>query len=167
MAPGTAVGLRALTDTLLSPDGPLPLLILDRSPDRAGREPGEGVDRFVSGLLSRGLTPVTATPPAGPSTIDLAEPLVLAPGWRLELSAGRSARLTAPDGALVWAGACAQARPWLDLITGTGRCAILLGSIGLWADRPPARMETLLNQPGDLVGALVEATVLPGHSGQI
>jgi hypothetical protein len=45
----------------------------------------------------------------------------------------------------------------MELITGTGRCAVLLGSIGLWADHPPTRMETLLNQSGDLVGALVEA----------
>ncbi|HEX4254117.1 MAG TPA: hypothetical protein VH089_03460, partial [Streptosporangiaceae bacterium] len=116
MAPDPAASLRALTDTLLGPDGPLPLLILDRSPDRVGREPGAGADRFAAGLLSRGLTPVTATPPAGPSTIDLAEPLVLAPGWRLELSAPRAARLTASDGSLVWAGECAQAPPWLDLI---------------------------------------------------
>ncbi|HEY2238700.1 MAG TPA: hypothetical protein VGI21_07905 [Streptosporangiaceae bacterium] len=57
----------------------------------------------------------------------------------------------------MWAGECAQAPPWMELITGTGRCAVLLGSIGLWADHPPTRMETLLNQSGDLVGALVEA----------
>jgi hypothetical protein len=150
--------MRALTDTLLSPDGPLPLLILDRGPGRAGREPGQDADRFVSGLLSLGLAPVTATPPAGPSTIDLAEPLAPAPGCRLELSAPRAARLTAPDGSLLWAGECGQAPPWVDLITGTGRCAVLIGTIGLWSDHPPARMETMLNQSGDLVGALVTAT---------
>jgi hypothetical protein len=112
----------------------------------------------VSALLSRGLTPVTATPPAGPSTIDLAEPLAPAPGWRLELSAPRAARLTAPGASLVWAGECAQAPPWLGLITATGRCAVLLGSIGLWAPHHPfAPMETRLNQSGDLIGALVEA----------
>jgi hypothetical protein len=150
--------MRALTDTLASPDGRLPLLILDRLPDLAGHRPDQGAGRFVSGLLSLGLTPVTATRSAGPNTIDLAEPLAPVPGWRLELSAERAARLTAPDGSLVWAGECGQARPWRDLITGTGRCAVLIGAIGLWADRPPARMETMLNQSGDLVGGLVEAT---------
>jgi hypothetical protein len=113
----------------------------------------------VDGLLSQGLTPVTAMPPAGPNTFDVAEPLAPAPGWRLELSADRAARLTAPDGSLLWAGECGQARPWRDLITGTGRCAVLIGAIGLWADRPPAPMETLLNQSGDLVGGLVATTV--------
>jgi hypothetical protein len=117
------------------------------------------VGRFVEGLLSQGLTPVTATPPAGPNTFDVAEPLAPAPGWRLELSADRAARLTAPDGSLLWAGECGQARPWRDLITGTGRCAVLIGAIGLWADRPPAPMETMLNQSGDLVGGLVATTV--------
>ena len=153
------MGYRALTDHLLGPDGPLPLLILDRRPDRAGPGPREDAGRFADGLLGRGLAPVTATPPTGPTTFDLAEPLTPAPGWRLDLSAPRAARLTTPDGSLLWAGECAQAPPWIDQITGTGRCAVLIGAIGLWADRPPARIETMLNQSGDLVGGLVAAAV--------
>jgi hypothetical protein len=37
---------------------------------------------------------------------------------------------------------------------------VLIGAIGLWAERAPTRMETLLGQAadaGELVGGLVEA----------
>ena len=92
------------------------------------------------------------------------EPWVLppAPGWRLELSARRAARLTAPDGSIVYGGECGQPRPWRALITRTGRCAVLIGAIGLRATpvNAPTRIETLLDQAVDaeeLVGGLVEA----------
>jgi hypothetical protein len=141
---------RALTDTLLTPAGPHALLILDLTPDRV-TAPGSAPPPW-------GLPPVTATPPTGPATIDLASPLTEPPGWHLDLSAPRAARLTR-DGALLWAGECAQAPPWLALITATARCALLVASLGLWAPRPtPAPMETMLNHPGDLVGALIPAT---------
>ena len=150
--------MRALTDVLPGPDGPLPLLILDQRPDLAERRgPAEHRNLSVSALLSMGLTPVTAT------TTAMSEPPVPAPGWRLELSAVRAARLTAPDGSIIWAGACGQPRPWRELITRTSRCAVLIGAIGLWpgsGERAPTRIETRLDQAaqaGDLAGGLVAA----------
>ncbi|HEY1702051.1 MAG TPA: hypothetical protein VGG75_20280 [Trebonia sp.] len=55
-----------------------------------------------------------------------------APGWRLELSAVRAARLTGPDGSLIYSGDCAQPRPWRTLITSTSQCVVLIGAIGLY-----------------------------------
>jgi len=154
--PGTGADMRALTDLLPGADGPLPLLILDQRPEMAVRSgAAEGVNLFVSALLSMGLTLVT--------TIPISEPPALAPGWRLELSARRAARLTAPDGSIIWGGECGQPRPWRALITRTSRCAVLIGAIGLWpgpGERPPTRIETLLDQAAhaeELVGCLVEA----------
>lgn len=87
---------------LPGPDGPLPLLILDQRPEMAVRSgPAERVKLFVSVLRSMGLTLVTTISEAGsgtPDVIEVGEPLAPAPGWRLELSARRAARLTAPDG---------------------------------------------------------------------
>jgi hypothetical protein len=154
--PGTSTQTRALTDELPSPDGPLPLLILDQRPELAGRvDPADGVGPSLSTLLSMGLTLVTAAP--------ISELPAPAPGWRLELSALRAARLTAPDGTVIWAGECGQPQPWRALTTRTSRCAVLIGAIGLWptGDRPPTRIETRLDQAahaGELVAGLVEAT---------
>jgi hypothetical protein len=152
--------MRALTDVLPGPDGPLPLLILDQRPDLAERRgPAEHGNLSASALLSMGLTPVTATT----TTTAMSEPPVPAPGWRLELSAVRAARLTAPDGSIIWAGACGQPRPWRELITRTSRCAVLIGAIGLWpgsGERAPTRMQTRLDQAaqaGELAGGLVAA----------
>ena len=94
--------------------------------------------------------------------IEVGEPLAPAPGWRLELSARRAARLTAPDGSIIWGGECGQPRPWRALITRTSRCALLIGAIGLYptSERVPTRITTLLDQAahaGELVGGLVEA----------
>ena len=151
--PGTGAPMRALTDELPGPDGPLPLLILDQQPHMAVRSPAaEGADPYFSALLSAGLTPVTAIP--------LRELPAPAPEWRLELSAQRAARLTAPDGSIVWTGECGQPQPWRDLITRTSRCAVLIGAVGLWAERPPTRIGTLLAQAAhahQLVGGLVAA----------
>jgi hypothetical protein len=82
-------------------------------------------------------------------TIPISEPPAPAPGWRLELSARRAARLTAPDGSSVWDGECGQPRPWCDLITRTSRCAVLIGAVGLYraGERIPTRITTLLDQP--------------------
>jgi hypothetical protein len=86
-----------------------------------------------------------------------------APGWRLELSARRAARLTAPDGSIMYGGECGQPRPWRALITRTNRCAVLIGAIGLYpnpGERAPTRITTLLDQAAhaaELVGGLVEA----------
>jgi hypothetical protein len=149
--------MAALTDVLPGPDGPLPLLILDQRPEMAVRSgPTEGVNPSVAALLSMGLTPVTTTisePPALPAP---------APGWRLELSARRAARLTAPDGSVIYGGECGQPRPWRALVTRTSRCAVLIGAIGLYptGERAPTRIETLLDQAahaGELAGGLVEA----------
>ncbi len=150
----------ALTDMRPGPDGPLPLLIVDQGlgqgPNLAERRgPGEHVYPSVSALLSMGLTPVT--------TAMISEPPAAAPGWRLELSALRAARLSAPDGSISWAGECGQPRPWRELITRTGRCAVLIGAIGLWPGsgaRAPTRIETRLDQAaqaGELAGGLVAA----------
>jgi hypothetical protein len=153
---------------LPGPDGPLPLLILDQRPEMAVRSgPDERVNLFVSALLSMGLTLVDA------ELIDLrfldwasttiSEPPAPAPGWRLELSARRAARLTAPGGSIVYGGECGQPRPWRALITRTNRCAVLIGAIGLYpnpGERAPTRITTLLEQAAhaqELVGGLVEA----------
>ena len=65
-----------------------------------------------------------------------------------------------PQGLVIWAGECGQARPWRALITRTNRCAVQIGPIGLWAERARTRIETLLGQAADaeeLAGGLVEA----------
>jgi hypothetical protein len=147
--------MAALTDVLRGADGSLPLLILDQRPEMTVRRgAAEALNPSVSALLSRGLTPVTAIP--------ISEPPAPAPGWRLELSALRAARLTAPDGSIIWSGECGQPRPWRALITRTSRCAVLIGAIGLYptGERAPTRISTLLAQAADaeeLVGGLVEA----------
>jgi hypothetical protein len=163
----TRPGPAALTDVLPGPDGPLPLLILDQRPEMAVRSgPAERVNPFASALLSMGLTLVTTISEAGPGTpdvIEVGEPLVPAPGWRLELSARRAARLTAPDESIMYGGECGQPRPWRALITRTNRCAVLIGAIGLYPhprERGPTRISTLLDQAahaGELAGGLVEA----------
>jgi hypothetical protein len=125
--------MRALTDVRPGPDGPLPLLILDQRPDLAVRRgPDEHPDLSVSALLSLGLTPVTTAAATAATAAAISQPPVPAPGWQLELSARRAARLTAPDGSIVWAGECGQPRPWREMITRTSRCAVLIGAIGLW-----------------------------------
>lgn len=146
--------MAALTDLLPGPDGPLPRLMLDLRPEMAVRSgPDEHVNLRVSALLSMGLSRVT--------TVN--DPPAPAPGWRLELSASRAARLTAPDGSLVYSGECGQPRPWRALITSTNRCAVLIGAIGLYpnpGERAFTRIETLFDQAADaeeLVGGLVEA----------
>ena len=148
--------MRALTDERPGPDGPRPLLILDQRPGMAMRGAvAEVVNPSVSALLSLGLTLVT--------TVPISDPPVPAPGWQLELSAPRAARLTAPDGSLIWSGECGQAPPWRALIARTRQCAVLIGAIGLWpgpGERPPTRIETLLEQAaqaGELAGGLIES----------
>ena len=162
----TRPGPAALTDVLPGPDGPLPLLILDERPEMAVRSgPAERVNPFVS-LLSMGLTLITTISEAGPGPSDVigvGEPLVPAPGWRLELSARRAARLAAPDGSTMYDGECGQPEPWRALISRTSRCAVLIGAIGLYphpGERAPTRITTLLDQAahaGELVGGLVQA----------
>jgi hypothetical protein len=149
----TRPGPAALTDVLPGPDGPLPLLILDQRPEMAVRSGlAERVNFFASALLGMGLTLVTTISEAGPGTPDVIEvgkPLAPAPGWRLEVSARRAARLTAPDGSITYDGECGQPRPWRELITRTNRCAVLIGAIGLYpepGERAPTRITTLLDQ---------------------
>ncbi len=169
--------MRPLTADLPGPDGFLPLLVLDQRPEMAVRSgPTEPVDPFFSAMLSMGMTRVTTisehlADAMDGRTVALAyakaagtETGILppAPGWGLELSAHRAARLTAPDGSLIWDGECGQARPWRTLITRTNRCAVLIGAIGLWptSERPFMLITTLLDQAaqaGELVGGLVEA----------
>jgi hypothetical protein len=142
--------LRALTDVLPGPDGPLPLLILDCQPELTER--GGPADLFVSTVLTMGLTPVT--------TATISEPPAPAPGWLLEVSALRAARLTAPDGPVMWDGECGQPQPWRALITSTSQCAVLIGAIGLWPARAAIRIETRLGEAadaGELAGGLVPA----------
>jgi hypothetical protein len=162
----TGADMAALTGVLPGPDGPLPLLILDQRPETtvpgglAGR-----VNLSVPALLGRGLTLVTAISEQLAQAMDgqagaLARaqaasprPRVLppapAPGWRLVLSARRSARLTAPGGPVVYGGECGQPGPW--------RALGLYPSPG---ERAPTRITTLLDQAahaGELAGGLVEA----------
>ncbi|HEX3788536.1 MAG TPA: hypothetical protein VHW44_11795 [Pseudonocardiaceae bacterium] len=160
--PGRGAEMRTLTDQIPGPDGPLPLLILDQRPELAVRtDPTERADPLFAALRAMGLTPVTTiSQPPGPAL--LAEPPAPAPGWRLDLSAPRAARLTAPDGTIVHDGQCEQAPPWCALITRTNRCAVLIGAIGLYPsdDRPFTWIETLLDQAAhakELVGGLVAA----------
>jgi hypothetical protein len=156
--------LRTLTDQLDGPHGPLPLLLLDQRPALATRsEPAEPADPLFAALLDMGLTTVvTISQPAAQALIT--EPPAPAPGWRLALSAPRAARLTAPNGTIVYDGECEQAPPWRALITSTNQCVVLIGAIGLYPDsgaRPFTWIQTLLDQAahaGELVGGLVEAT---------
>lgn len=174
--PGTGTDAAALTALLPGPDGPLPLLVLDRRPGMAVRT---GPAEDVHALLRMGLTPVTtigeqlaqamdgqAEAPAhvratGPEPWLL--PPAPVPGWRLALAAGRAVRLTAPDGSVVYDGECGRPRPWIALITSTNRCAALIGAIGLYpapGERAPTRLTTLLAQAahaGELAGGLVAA----------
>jgi hypothetical protein len=172
--------ITALTGVLPGPDGPLPLLVLDQRPEMAVRSgPAERVNLSVSALLSMGLTLVTTISEQLAQAMDAqAEALVHAqaaspgpwvlppapaPGWRLELSGRRAARLTAPDGSIMYGGECGQPRPWRALITRTNRCAVLIGAIGLYpnpGERAATRITTLLDQAAhaeELVGGLVEA----------
>jgi hypothetical protein len=178
--PRTGAGMRPLTADLLSgPGAPLPLLILDQRPGLTLRGgPAEPADPFFSAVSSMGLPPVTMISAQLAEAMDdesgalaLAhatavspEPWVLpqTPEWRLELSARRTARLTAPDGSLIWDGECGQARPWRTLITRTNRCAVLIGAIGLYPteERAFVPITTLLDQAAyaeELVGGLVTA----------
>ena len=115
--------MAALTALLPGPDGPLPLLILDQRPEMTVRGgPAESVNLSVSALLGIGLTLVTRISEQLAQAMDgqagalahaqaaSSEPWVLppAPGWRLELSARRAARLTAPDGSIVYGGESAS-----------------------------------------------------------
>jgi hypothetical protein len=177
---GTNADMAVLTGVLPGPEGPLPLLILDQRPKMAVRSsPAGGVNLFVSALLNMGLTLVTTISEQLAQAMDAqagalahaqaaspgpwVRPTVPAPGWRLELSARRAARLTAPDGSIVYGGECGQPQPWRALITRTSRCAVLIGAIGLYAnpgERAPTRITTLLDQAAraeELVGGLVEA----------
>jgi hypothetical protein len=154
--------MRTLTDQLPGPDGPLALLLLDQRPTLAGRsDPTEPADPLFATLFGMGLTTVT-TISQGPAPALIAEPPAPAPGWRLELSAPRAARLTAPNGTIVYDGECEQAPPWRALIAHTDQCAVLIGAIGLYptGERPFTWMETLLDQAAhakELVGGLVAA----------
>jgi hypothetical protein len=153
-------GTRTLTDQIPGPDGPLALLIIDQRPELAVRS--SPADPVFATLLGMGLATVnTISQPPAPTM--LTEPPAAARGWRLELTAPRAARLTAPDGTIVYDGECEQAAPWVDLITSTKRCAVLIGATGLYpdSDRPFTWMETLLDraaQAGELVGGVVAAS---------
>lgn len=159
--------IRTLTDQMPGPDGPFPLLVLDQRPGLAVRgDPVDRADPVYATLLGMGLAPVTAiSEPAAPTL--LAAPPAAAPGWRLELPTLRTARLTAPDGTVVYDGTCGgQAPPWRDLITRTKRCAVLIGAVGLHptAERPFAWIQTLLDRAAradELVGGLVDASPGP------
>ncbi|HEY3609674.1 MAG TPA: hypothetical protein VGL06_19390 [Pseudonocardiaceae bacterium] len=169
--PGPGANMQPLTADLPSPDGALPLLILDQRPEMAVRsDSAEPADPFFSALLGMGLALVTTIgeqlAEAMDGQVELASPgpwvLPPVPGWRLDLSARRAARLTAPDGLIIWDGECGQARPWRTLITRTGRCAVLIGAIGLYptGEQPFTWITTLLAQAAhaeELVGGLVEA----------
>lgn len=162
---------RTLLADLPGPDGVLPLLILDLRPEMAVRQgPDERATGCISALLSMGLSPVTTIGPELAQALDgrsgeaSTEPCVLpqAAGWRFELCGRRVARLTAPDGSLVWGPEFDQPFPWRELITRTGRCVVLIGAIGLYptAERPFTRITTLLEQAAhaeELVGGLVTA----------
>jgi hypothetical protein len=153
-----------LTDQIPGPDGPLALLILDQRPELSIRgDPTEPPDPVFAALLGLGLTTVTTISQPAAQTL-LTEPPALAPGWRLEVSVPRPARLIAPDGTVVYDGGCEQAPPWLELITRTGQCVVLIGAVGLYpttGERPFMWIQTLLDQAAhakELVGGLVAAT---------
>lgn len=157
--------VRTLTDEMPGPDGPLPLLILDFRPGLAVRaDPPEPADPFYATLLDMGLTPVT-TISDPPGAALLTQPPAPAPGWRLDLTGPRTARLTAPDGTIVYDGTCGgQARPWRAQIIRTGRCVVLVGAVGLYpreGERPFTWIETLLDRAAhatELAGGLVAAS---------
>ncbi|HEX5406937.1 MAG TPA: hypothetical protein VFX16_32075 [Pseudonocardiaceae bacterium] len=159
---GTSAGVRTLTDQIPGPNGPLPLLIIDQRPGLAVRDdPAGPADPLYATLFGMGLAPVTtiSQPPAPTILTGPPDPAI---GWRLELSAPRAARLTAPNGTVVYDGECEQARPWCELITSTSQCAVLIGAVGLHPtdERPFAWIETLLDraaQANELAGGLIAA----------
>jgi hypothetical protein len=160
---------------LPGPDGFLPLLLLDLRPDmavRAGSEDhaAQRTACSIAALLGMGLTPITTISRRLAQAMDgrtegtSPEPWSIpqAAGWRCELSGRRVARLTAPDGSVVWGRDFGQPFPWRKLLTRTRRCVVVIGAIGLYptAERPPTRITTLLDQAahaGELAGGLVEA----------
>ncbi|HEY4456019.1 MAG TPA: hypothetical protein VGN81_17030 [Pseudonocardiaceae bacterium] len=160
---------RTMLADLPVPAGFLPLLILDLRPDMAVRSgPDKRVTRTIAALLNRGLTPITTISQQLADALDNQpgdpEPWVVPPatGWRFELSGRRIARLTAPDGALIWGQDHGQPGRWRMLITRTRRCVVLIGAIGLYPEsdeRPFTWLTTLVRQAadaGELVGGLVE-----------
>ncbi|HWC84548.1 MAG TPA: hypothetical protein VG756_31715 [Pseudonocardiaceae bacterium] len=153
---------------LPGPDGFQPLLILDLRSEMAVRTgPDESVTRCISALLSMGLTPVTTigeqfTEAVGGHEGTSPGPWILprVAGWRFEMSGRRRARLTAPDGSVVWGRDYDLPLRWRGLLTRTGLCVVLIGAIGLYptVDRPFTWPTTLLAQAaqaGELVGGRV------------
>jgi hypothetical protein len=167
---GGAGHWRTMLADLPSPDGFLPLLILDLRPEMAVRGgPDERATLCISALLTMGLTPVSTISAQLAEALDSQTegtdpgPWVIPPaaGWRCELSGRRVARLTAPDGSVVWGRDFDQPFRWRRLITRTHRCVVLIGAIGLYptVKRPFTWTTTLLKQAahaGELVGGLVE-----------
>jgi hypothetical protein len=175
---GGARHWRTLMADLPGPDGSLPLLILDVRPDMAVRSgPDERVTRDIAALLSMRLPLVTTISEQLAMAMDGEgtgrEPRVLprATGWRFELSGRRVARLTAPDGPVIWDRDFDQPFPWRRLITRTGRCVVLIGAIGLYptSARAFTSITTLLDQAadaGELVGGLVATGWVGGPGGE-
>ena len=167
---GEAGHWRTMLADLPGPDGFLPLLILDQRPEMAVRGgPDERVTLCISALLGMGLTPVSTISEQLAAALDNQTegtdpgPWVIPPaaGWRFELSGRRVARLTAPDGSVVWGRESDQPFRWRMLITRTHRCVVLIGAIGLYptVERPFTWITTLLKQAAhaeELVGGLVE-----------
>jgi len=168
---GGAGHWRTMLADLPGPDGFLPLLILDLRPEMAVRSgPDERVTLDISALLSMGMTLVTTISEQLAEALDgqtegtSPGPWALpqATGWRFELSGRRVARLTAPDGSVVWGREFNQPFRWRMLITRTNRCVVLIGAIGLYptVERPFTWITTLLDQAAhaeELVGGVVEA----------
>jgi hypothetical protein len=167
---GGAGHWRTMMADLPGPDGFLPLLVLDLRPEMAVRDGSdERVTLCVSALLGMGLTPVGTISEQLADAVDNQTegtdpgPWVVpqAVGWRFELSGRRVARLTAPDGSVVWGRESDLPLRWRMLITRTHRCVVVIGAIGLYptAERPFTWTTTLLKQAadaGELVGGLVE-----------
>jgi hypothetical protein len=167
---GGAGHWRTMLADLPGPDGFLPLLILDQRPEMAMRGgPDERVTLCISALLGMGLTPVSTISEQLAEALDNQTegtdpgPWIIpqAAGWRFELSGRRVARLTAPDGSVVWGREFELPFRWRMLITRTHRCVVLIGGIGLYptVERPFTWITTLLKQAAhaeELVGGLVE-----------
>jgi len=128
------------------------LLILEpRAELTALTSSGEVASAWISALLRDGMT---LMPGAG----HLPAP---APGWALRFRR-RAARLTAPDGAVIYHGECQPPRGWHDVAAENRAAVTLIGSIGLHtvpdADMTAARLTAMLNcaaATGMLAGALI------------
>jgi hypothetical protein len=147
--------IAAKSAVLLFKPGPevWPVLILEMRIETFAREPGaEQVNLLASAWLERGMTLLGAGD-------ELPE---AAAGWLLRLGGGGTAVLTEPGGGTVYEGGHTEPGTWGQLADETGRCVVLIGTVGLYAEQRESmtadQLTEMLDQAaraGALAGGLV------------